>query len=159
MSVSIISKMVVINTAFLEEIKDSNSSLWNQLAMLHEACKSHEIRSALLHKLVALLNDLRDALAFQFALEESYGYFEVPTSMSTDLSPSIEHVRAQHCALYLMISELAERAEELQYRGWDADHVDELVGQVNLFELQLRDHEQSERQLIDASRTVTRRRP
>lgn len=157
MSVSILSKTVVINTAFLEEIKDSNSALWDQLAQLHEACQSYDVRSVLLHKLVGLLDELRDALAFQFALEESYGYVEVPTSMSTDLSSSIEHVRSQHCALYLTISELAEKAEELQYRGWDAEHVDDLVRQVNLFELQLRDHEQTERQLLDVPRSARRR--
>lgn len=158
MSVSTLSKTVAINTAFLEEIKDSNTALLSQLATLHEVCNHKEEHSTLLHKLVGLLNELRDALAFQFALEESYGYVEVPSSMMTELSHSIEQVRSQHCALYLTASELAEQAEELQYRGCDSEPVDDLVRQVKLFELQLQDHERSERQMLEASRPAALRR-
>jgi hypothetical protein len=158
MSVSIMSKTVAINTAFLEEIKDSNTALSSQLTTLHEICGLNEERITVLHKLVGLLNELRDALAFQFALEESYGYVEVPSSMMTELSHSIEQVRSQHCALYLTVNELAEQAEELQYRGCDHEHVDGLVRQVKLFELQYQDHERSERQMLEASRPAVLRR-
>jgi hypothetical protein len=158
MSVSTLNKTVVINSAFLEEIKDSNTALWLQLACLNEACNGHEVRSVVLQNLVGLLNEFRDSLALQLALEESYGYVEVPSSMMSELSHSVEHVRSQHCTLYLTISDLAEQAEELQYRGWTAEHVDELVRQVKLFELQFRDHEQSERHLLEVSRPVLRRR-
>ena len=149
---------MVINSAFLEEIKDSNTALWLQFSCLHEACNVHEVRSVVLHNLVGLLNDFRDSLALQLALEESYGYVEVPASVMTELSHSVEQVRSQHCTLYLTISDLAEQAEELQYRGWTAEHVDHLVRQVKLFDLQFREHEQAERRLLEVSRPVLRKK-
>lgn len=158
MSVSTVSRTLAVNPAFLEEIKDSNHTLWEQIACLRETCESHDLRSSVLHRLVGLLNEVRDLLALQFALEESYGYMEVPASVVAGLSHSIEHVRSQHCVLYLTASELAEKAEELQYRGWVAECVDQLVGQVKQFDLQLQDHERAERELIMASRSVKRHR-
>ena len=158
MSVSTASMTLAVNPAFLEEIKDSNSHLWQQIAELRQTCDSHEVRSSVLHRLVPLINEVRDLLALQFALEESYGYIEVPASVATPMSHSIEHARAQHCALYLTASALAEQAEELQYRGWIAERVDELVRQVAQFDLQLQDHERTERELIMASRSAKRHR-
>ncbi len=159
MSVSTLATTLAVNPAFLEEIKDSNTTLWEQVAALRDACESRQIRSVVLNRLVLLLNDVRDLLALQFALEETYGYMEVPATMATRLSHSIEHVRSQHCALYLSASELAEQAEELQYRGWVAERVDQLVRQVKQFDLQLQDHERSERELVIASRPAKRQRP
>ncbi|MGV3486400.1 MAG: hypothetical protein ACO1RT_18425 [Planctomycetaceae bacterium] len=149
---------LAVNPAFLEEIKDSNTHLWQQLAQLRETCDSREARSSVLHRLVPLMNEVRDLLALQFALEESYGYIEVPASIATPLPHSIEHARAQHCALYLKASELAEQAEELEYRGWVAERVDQLVRQVVQFDLQFQDHERTERELISASRSAARHR-
>lgn len=175
MSVSAIATTLAVNPAFLEEIKDSNATLWHQLSMLREICESRDVRPSVLHRLVDLLNEVRDLLALQFALEESYGYMEIPAaspsqfnSQTRDVattanrfSPSqhsAEQIRAQHCPLYLMASELAEKAEELQYRGWVADKATQLVNQVKQFELQLQDHERAERLLIDASRQGMRTR-
>jgi hypothetical protein len=178
MSVSTISTTVAVNPAFLEEIKDSNATLWKQLSLLHETCNAREARPIVLHRLEDLLNEIRDLLALQFALEESYGYIEIPAgspapspttsasaltssphtaSQRLALQNSAEQVRAQHCPLYLMVSELAEKAEELQYRGWVADKAAQLVGEIKQFELQLQDHERAERLLLDASRQGPRR--
>jgi hypothetical protein len=159
MTVSTLATTLAVNPAFLEEIKDSNTSLWEQIAKLRGVCESRDVRSAVLHRLVILLNEVRDSLALQFALEESYGYMEVPMTMANPLSHTIEQVKAQHCALYLAVSELAEQAEELQYRGWVAERVDQLVHQVKQFDLQLQDHERSERDLVSASRSPKRHRP
>jgi len=148
----VLSKTLAINAAFLEEIKDSNVALWNQVAAVRDLCQSHEIRSILLNRLVNLLNELRDSLALQFALEESYGYVEIASPPKPPLCLQAEDVRSQHCVLYLTVSELAEQAEELQYRGWEMEHVDALVGRVKLFELQLALHESQERQMLKASR-------
>jgi hypothetical protein len=175
MSVSTIATALTVNPAFLEEIKDSNATLWHQLSMLREICESNDVRPSVLHRLVDLLNEVRDLLALQFALEETYGYMEIPAGTPAHFaspmrsaampahafSPSqhsAEQVRAQHCPLYLLASELAEKAEELQYRGWVADKATQLVNQVKQFELQLQDHERAERRLVDASRQGLRRR-
>jgi hypothetical protein len=156
MSVSTLSTTLAVNPAFLEEIKDSNSTLWEQINALRAICECREVRSVVLQRLVVLLNEVRDLLALQFALEESFGYMEVPATSSSRMPHSIDYVRSQHCAIYLLASDLAEQAEELQYRGLEAVQVDELVSQVKQFDLQLQDHERLERELISASRLVAR---
>ncbi len=152
MSVTTLTTMLAVNPAFLEEIKDSNASLWNQLANLRLLCDSHDEKSTILNQLVLLLNDVRDSLALQFALEESYGYMEVPLHLASGESATVEQIRSQHCVLYLTANELTEQAEELQYRGWVAERVDRLLLQVKQFDMQLQDHEHKERQLLGSFR-------
>jgi len=166
MSTTTIASTLTINAAFLEEIKDSNVTLWRRLAKLRDTCECHEVRPVMLHRLVGLLNEIRDLLALQFALEESYGYQEVPASASArevakasqvNRPHSSEQIRGQHCALYRTINDLAELAEELQYRGFVPAKVDDLVRQVRQFDLQLQDHERAERHMLRMSRLAASR--
>ena len=166
MSTTTIASTLTINAAFLEEIKDSNVTLWRRLAKLRDTCECHEVRPVVLHRLVGLLNEIRDLLALQFALEESYGYQEVPALASArelakashlNRPHTLEQIRGQHCALYLTINDLAELAEELQYRGFVTVKVDDLVRQVRQFDLQLQDHERAERHMLRASRLAASR--
>ncbi len=148
---------LVVNTAFLAEIKDSNTTLWYRLQQIRDGCESRAPRSVVLHQLVELLNEVRDLLGLQFALEESYGYMEVASHPNGGVTVPAEQVRTQHCSLYLALNELAERAEELQYRGWVSQRVDDLIAQVKWFDLQLQDHERFERQLLENARTAAHR--
>ena len=166
MSTTTLASTLTINAAFLEEIKDSNVTLWRRLSKLRDTCEGHEVRPVVLHRLVGLLNEIRDLLALQFALEESYGYQEIPTSTSAHESTkashlnrpqALEQIRGQHCALYLTINDLTEQAEELQYRGFVPAKVDDLVRQVRQFDLQLQDHERAERHMLRASRLAASR--
>jgi len=158
MSVSQLTKTVALNPAFLEEIKDSNLELWAVLGCVRETCDRGENRVLLLRDLVQTLNQLRDLVALQFALEESYGFVEISTWTSPDLMMSIDHVRSQHIGLYLRISELAECAEEMQYRGAGVNHISGLVARILVFELQLMDHERAERALIKSWRSESQLR-
>jgi len=158
MSVLTMTTVLAVNPAFLDEIKDSNASLWNQLASLRLLYDSRDEKSTILNQLVLLLNDIRDSLALQFALEESYGYTEVPVHLASSEATTAEQVRSQHCVLYLTANELAEQAEELQYRGWVAVKVDELLMQARQFDLHLQDHERAERQLLASFRPRAMRR-
>lgn len=162
MSVTTQVKTLTVNPAFLQEIKDSNLNLWSLLDQLMAVCGSSEDRTQRLRRLVPLLGEVRDLLALQFALEETYGYMEVPAAVAPVNSHLMQDIRAQHCKIYLMINELAERAEELQYRGVDDDKVsqlDRLIEDVHQFELRLRDHERMEQDLIDCSRPAKFRSP
>jgi hypothetical protein len=157
MSVSTQVKTLTVNPAFLQEIKDSNLNLWKVLEQLVTLCSSPEDRGQKLRQLVPLLGEVRDLLALQFALEETYGYMEVPSSIAPVNSHLMQDIRSQHCSLYLMINELTEQAEELQYRGVDGDKVSQvnrLIDDVHQFELRFRDHERMEQDLIDCSRPV-----
>lgn len=137
---------ITVNPAFLQEIKDSNPDLWRTLQEIHDCFQSVESRAAVAARLVRLLDDLRDHLALQFALEEAYGFIEVPAAAAM---AEAENARRQHCSLYLEISELCERAEELQYRGLAADQLALLVDETRLFDARLDAHERLERRLIE----------
>ena len=159
---------LVINPAFLQEIKDSNPDLWQAVHALRQTCEADDDRAPIAKRLVRQLDDLRDALAFQFALEESYGFIVVPAvAESQRLVPaaaesqrlvSAGEAHAQHYSLYLRLSELAERAEELQYRGMAVSRLEELVAAARAFDTALRDHERLEAELIERAYEVSLRR-
>jgi len=145
-------RTLAVNSAFMQEIKDGNPNLTKAIHQLQRACSSEEDLSQLSRRLTKALNALRVELALQFALEEAYGYIEVSDSLLEDLSVAAHNTKAEHNVLYGGISELVEAAEELQYRGVEAE--DELRGLIDKtcrFSRQLRDHEQAENDLIDQS--------
>tara|TARA_R110002167_G_scaffold39115_1_gene121056 strand:- start:350 stop:832 length:483 start_codon:yes stop_codon:yes gene_type:complete len=144
-------KTLVVNPAFLQEIKDSHPDFWHTLHRVRQICECVEEPSQVTRDLVRWLNDLRDQMALQFALEESYGYIEVAPEFSSFKANAAEKTLAQHCSLYLLLSELIEKAEELQYRGAIASYVRELVDQTQAFDKKLREHEQAENALIEDS--------
>ncbi len=144
-------KAFVVNSAFLQEIKDSHPELWETLHRVRQVCECEDTPFQSVSQLVRLLNELRDQMAFQFALEEAYGYIEVGLDFAATEANQARKVIAQHCSLYLQLSELIEKAEELQYRGAAAAHVHELVAETQAFDERLRAHERSEDELIEAS--------
>ncbi len=150
-----LTKTLVVNPAFLQEIKDSNPDLWHTVHRLRQVCDCHDEPSKAARELARLLDDLRDQLALQFSLEESYGYLEIPDQHSGGTSLLATRTHSQHCTLYLRLSELAEQAEELQYRGVEPGKLRLLVQSTQDFDAQLRDHEQSENELIERSFNVS----
>lgn len=144
-------KLLAVNSAFMQEIKDGNPNLTITMQQLHQVCNSKEDSLQVSRQLTKVLNALRVELALQFALEESYGYMEVSESLLQDLSEVAQSTKAEHNALYGAISELAEAAEELQYRGVEMEQLTMLIDDTCQFSQRLRDHEQTENDLIDKS--------
>ena len=144
-------KLLAVNSAFMQEIKDGNPGLTNAMQQMQQVCSSKENSLQVSRQLTKVLNALRVELALQFALEESYGYVEVSESLLQDLSEAAQNTKAQHNALYGAITELAEAAEELQYRGVEMEQLTILINNTRQFGQQLRDHEQAENDLIDQS--------
>ena len=146
-------RVLVLNPAFLQEIKDCNPDLWHTQHELRRVCNCDDEAIQVIRQLVRLLDDFRDQLALQFALE-SFGFLEVPDDahaaniIDEDL---VHHVHAQHCPLYLEVSELAEHAEELQYRGIVMDQLVDLINSVRRFDQKLTEHENLEGELIERS--------
>ena len=147
--------VLLINPAFLQEIKDSNPDLWDTQQLLRQTINARGDAKALGNRLVRVLDDFRDQVALQFALEESYGYQAVKGTnrvlasvVSTD---RIAQARQQHTGLYLELSELAEKAEELQYRGVTQPGLDRLVAAIESFDEKFRQHEELECDLIEQS--------
>lgn len=145
-------KTLTINPAFLQEIKDSNPDLWDTVRQIRQACRCDSEPARTARSLARLLDALRDHLALQFSLEESYGYLEVPFDQHGEVVAKLaRETHSQHCSLYLRLSELAEQAEELQYRGVEPTQLQILVQCTLDFDQLLRDHEESEHELIERS--------
>ncbi len=139
----------VVNAAFLQEIKDSNPDFYQAIDQLGRVCVSPDPPARLCRNLTRLLDSLRDQLALQFSLEESYGYMVVTNYPDELLCEAAGRAQAEHGVLYLQLTELAERAEELQYRGVETNKLRELVHEAREFQRQLRLHEQAEDELIE----------
>jgi hypothetical protein len=152
-SVLVNSTTVVVNPAFLQEIKDSNPDLWQTVHQLRQACECDEEPVKVCRQLTRLLDNLRGQISLQFTLEESYGYMAIPSSSSNSrpLAELAAKAQSQHGVLYLQLTELAEQAEELQYRGVELEQLQRLVASTQRFDAQLREHEQIESELIDRS--------
>lgn len=150
-------KTLGVNGAFLQEIKDSNPDLAHALHAVRATCQEPESPAETAKRLVRLLDDLRDCLAFQFALEETYGYVEGVVEPSAADASDAGLAREQHCSLYLEISELCEQAEELQYRGFATEHVRELIDETLRFHEHLIAHERLEADLVDRAYRAQRR--
>ena len=148
---------IAVNPAFLQEIKDSNPDLWQATHRLRQTCDSDDAPIEVTRRLIRQLDKLRDQLAQQFALEESYGYLSVPYAVDESVDELSRLAHAQHCSLYLEISELVEHAEELQYRGVVVSKVRELIEAARGFEGRLREHEAIENDLVDRCFELTQR--
>ena len=156
--------IVLINPAFLQEMKDSNPQLWQTRQQLTQLChadhgKAEQSIAQVVGKFVRTLDQFRDDIALQFALEESYGYQSVagtpnPSTGADRISKAIstelvQTAKTQHRSLYLHITELAEQAEELQYRGGTAHDLAKLIDNAQAFEDKFDQHEELENDLID----------
>ncbi len=142
------STTLVVNPAFLQEIKESNPDLERILLNLRRLLVGSGRDREVCNKLTRCLDDLREQLSLQFSLEESYGYLAVGTSEHGPLSDVASHAQSQHGMLYMQLSDLAEQAEELQYRGVESEQLDALLEGTRAFDANLRDHEREELELI-----------
>ncbi|SRR6056297_204372 len=149
-------KTLVVNPAFLQEIKDSNPDLWQTVHHVRQTCERSDTSPETVRRLTRLLDQLRDQLSMQFALEEAYGFIEVAATErpwlgkydGEDSQITATKAHDQHCQLYLRLSDLAEHAEELQYRGVGVQGLLGLVAATEAFDAQFRAHEQLEAELI-----------
>lgn len=144
-------KTLVVNPAFLQEIKDSNPDLWHTVHQLRQICECDDEPTKVSRQLTRLLDGLRDQLALQFSLEESYGYVAVPDHPSEVLTDLATRTQSQHGMLYMQLSDLAEQAEELQYRGVESSQLRILIERTREFDAELREHERTENELIERS--------
>ena len=101
------SATLVINPAFLQEIKESNPDLDHTLRDLRQLLQSRGCPNEVCNKLARSLDDLREHLSLQFSLEEAYGYLAVSSAPSGVLSELACRTQSQHGMLYMQLSDLA----------------------------------------------------
>ena len=150
MSVATHSLTTMINAAFLQEVKESNVELWDTLHELRQVIDGVGSSAGDARRLVTLLSQLRDLLAFEFSLEEAYGFIEGCRGIAPLVAQRATLAKQQHRELYLLVHELCEHAEEAQYRGVADREYTELVAMAADFDAQLRAHELLESELITA---------
>jgi hypothetical protein len=148
--------LLSVNPAFLQEIKDSNPDYWESVKRLQHICHSHDDPTVQCRNFVKELDHLRDTIALQFSLEESYGYIAIGdrrdlSASELPISEKTTQTLAEHPGLYMSLSELTEWAEELQYRGVEFRTLRELNQRVMDFILQLQAHERDEAELIEVT--------
>ena len=150
MAVAAHSMTTMINAAFLQEVKESNVELWDTLHALRCIIDGTGSSAGDARRLVALLSQLRDLLAFEFSLEEAYGFIEGCRGIAPLVAQRATLAKQQHRELYLLVHELCEHAEEAQYRGVADREYTDLVAMAADFDAQLRAHELLESELITA---------
>lgn len=139
---------VTLNAAFLQEIKEVHEDLWHLLAEYRTECGERYLAPERVRWFVDTAGQLRDQLAFHFALEEAYGYFEAPQEVAPQLSAAASDLREEHDGLYLRICQLAERVDELHRAGRLRASFDRVAMEFLAFDDQLREHEARENDLI-----------
>ncbi|MDA7980407.1 MAG: hemerythrin domain-containing protein [Pirellulales bacterium] len=144
---SVVTRTVTINAAFLQEIKEDNQRLRQLLNSLRQ--KDTRWKRSL-QELAVALGQLRDQLAIHFSLEEAFGYFEDPLRIAPRLSEQAEELRLQHGDLYSQASALADLADS---RSRDSNATEVWEG-FAVFDAALQEHEARENELIMRAFTV-----
>ncbi len=137
----------MVNAAFLQEVKDSNLQFWQNVHDFKRFLNQSADVSEQSTKLVRLLSELRDSIALEFSLEETYGYIEGICTGSLSARKADEAKR-QHRELYLHLHEISETAEEAQYRGTITQDYSSLIVLCKEFLASLEAHEKHESDLI-----------
>lgn len=135
-----------LNAAFFHEIKEDHQQLQAVLKRLRDLMNHRLALSNHRREFATLLGDLRDQLAFHFALEEAYGYFEDVVDRAPRFHVEAGKLRSQHSQLYVSCQEIAENAAADMAAG-GAD-LDPIVDQFAAFDRALQSHESAELGLI-----------
>lgn len=145
-----------INAAFLQEVKESNVQLWSTLRELRTHVLEDCEPSYVARRFVELLGELRDCLAFEFSLEETYGFVSGIPARAASGNGALK-ARAQHSELYLHLHELCEQVEEAQYRGTIRRDLASYFDAFSYFDECLAAHEALESELIEDGLGVRRK--
>ncbi|MCA9133433.1 MAG: hypothetical protein KDA45_09775 [Planctomycetales bacterium] len=141
-------KTTIVNAAFLQEVKESNLQLWAVLRQIRDLATSDLDARELSRQLVESIGELRDCIALEFSLEETYGFIDGAGPLAGIGIPDASIAKIQHRELYLQLHELCEQAEEAQYRGTIGRDIALYMRSFQKFDSAFRAHEELESELI-----------
>ena len=136
--------ITTVNAAFLQEVKDANPRLWSEIRELRAMRIGDEDPREMSKRFVEGLGDLRDGLAVEFSLEETYGFIDGVPRANALPTTDASIAKVQHRELYLQLHELCEHAEEAQYRGTIGRDLAQYLESYREFDAALRAHEELE---------------
>jgi hypothetical protein len=139
---------LTINGAFMIEIKDAHSDYRSALDTLREYCSKECERDRVVRECGIFLHRLRALFATQCQLEETYGYVRIqPGSLHSRSSSDVATVFSQHREISLLLMELSERFDDLQYQGNIRREIDSFMPNLRFLWSRLDNHERTELQL------------
>ncbi|GIW96998.1 MAG: hypothetical protein KatS3mg111_0331 [Pirellulaceae bacterium] len=139
-------KRFTVNAAFFQEIKEDHQQLNDILEHLRNLVANKPALGNHLDELVKWTAALRDQLAFHFALEEAYGYFEDAIGMAPWIHDKAGALRDQHTELFTQCQELADLAEDYFQRN--EEDASEVGDRFEQFDRAFSEHESAEINLI-----------
>lgn len=141
-------QFVAVNAAFLQEVKEANSSVWDLLFALRQVAQKSTPTPPEIHQWVQNLTEFRRQLSTEFALEETYGYLSsIQPRCTVDVVDPGEVVR-QHKDLYVQLLELCEEVEQSQYVGTVIRDFRNHTAMFQEFDASLSQHERIEAEMI-----------
>jgi hypothetical protein len=141
---------VLLNAAFLLEIKEDNARLLKLRNLLENVLADARFRRRQGRRFIRLLDELRDQLAMHFALEEAYGYLDHAVVEDPNLSNRAADLRSQHRGFYCYLSEIVQHCQDaIRCHGASCFAVPpETAKRFQEFNNQLQEHEEQEKALI-----------
>ena len=137
-----------VNIAFLNELKECNSPLWEDVNTLGSYTQEPFCADWIEQEAGLLLRRMRNELSSQFRLEETFGYVPGPTQHHDH---SVTKAMDQHLSIVLMCVALSEQLDDLEYCGTLASETMAIWHQMKrLYEL-IMEHEALERRLCAAA--------
>lgn len=138
----------VINSAFLNEIKECNSNLWENVNLLGSYTQEPFCGDWVEQNAGSLLRKLREELSAQFRLEETYGYVAGPSShQDTNVTKALD----QHLSIVLQCVALSEHVDDLEYCGKLSGETFETWKRMKQLYGCIMEHESLERRLAAAA--------
>ena len=138
----------VVNNAFLNELKECNSALWDDVNLLGSYAQEPFCSDWIEQNGGSVLRRLRVELSGQFRLEETYGYVAGPGPIQ---DRNVSKALDQHLNIVLQCVALSEQFDDLEYCGKLSCETLEIWKQMkSLFEC-IMEHEALERRLIAAA--------
>lgn len=139
---------VPINAAFLQEVKEANSHVWEILFHLRLGSQLCAPSDETIHRWIEKLTQFRKQLSVEFALEETYGYISRAVRQHISIGIDPAECLKQHKDLYLSLTDICEQAEQAQYSGTVLRDFGTYVAAFRNFDEMLAQHEKTESEMI-----------
>jgi hypothetical protein len=138
----------VLNVAFLNELKECNSNLWEDVTILGAYTQEPFCADWIEQNGGTLLRRLRNELSAQYRLEETYGYvYGTGERQEATITKAID----QHLNIVLQCVALSEQFDDLEYCGKLAGDAIDIWRRMKKLYDAIMEHESLERLLSAAA--------
>ena len=138
----------VVNSAFMNELKECNSPLWEDVNTLGSYTQEPFCADWIEQEAGTLLRRLRVELSGQFRLEETFGYVAGP---SYQQDPNVTKALDQHLSIVLLCVALSEQLDDFEYCGTLSSETMGIWHEMKKLYEAIMEHESQERRLSAAS--------